>query len=164
MKKVFIYIILIFTILWLILFLFAYKRSLNENYQFSADTIWKIEQQRREHTYLFPFVAKFIHNKGFYFSYTVFENYLSYYSPSIFFCCNQPLVLELVILLMFYGGAFILLREVSKLVKAILFWILAYPIFLSLMLWPPSLVLALPIIIPASGILVYSLYKEIKFK
>lgn len=90
MKKVFIYIILIITILWLILFSYAYK-----NYQFSTDAIWKIEQQRREHAYLFPFVAKFIHNKGFYFSYAVFENYLSYYSPSTFFCCNQPLVLEL---------------------------------------------------------------------
>jgi len=159
MKKVFIYTILIFTILWLILFLFAFK-----NYQFSTDAIWKIEQQRREHTYLFPFVAKFIHNKGFYFSYMVFENYLSYYSPSTFFCCNQPLIAELVILIMFYGGAFILLKETSKLVKTILFWILAYPIFLSLTLWQPSFLLALPVIVPVSGILIYGLYKKIKFK
>lgn len=156
MKKVFIYITLIITVLWLVLFLFAFK-----NYQFSTDAIWKIEQQRREHVYLFPSVAKFIHNKGFYFSYAVFENYLSYYSPSIFFCCNQPLVLESVILLMFYGGIFILLREASKIVKIILFWTLAYPMFLSLMLQTPSLLLILPILVPAAGILIYSLYGSI---
>ena len=96
MKKASKYIILIIPILWLILFLFAYK-----NYQFGTDAIWKIEQQRREHTYIFPFVAKFIHNKGFYFSYKVFENYLSYYSPSSFLSFNQPLVLEIIILMIF---------------------------------------------------------------
>lgn len=159
MKKAFIYLILMTTILWLVLFLFAYKK-----YQFGTDAIWKVEQQRREHVYLFPFIAKFIHNKGFYFSYSVFENYLSYYSPSTFFCCNQPLILELITLLTFYGGVLILLKTSTTIELVMLSWILVYPIFLSPALLSPSLLLLLPLVIPTTGFFIYTLYRSLKFK
>ncbi|MCL4418371.1 MAG: hypothetical protein M1365_17085 [Actinobacteria bacterium] len=62
------------------LLLFSFKA-----FKFNSDAIWKIEEQRREHVYLFPTVAIFIHNKGSFFVYTVLENYLSYLLPVIFF-------------------------------------------------------------------------------
>jgi hypothetical protein len=144
MKKASKYIILIIPILLLILFLFAYK-----NYQFGTDAIWKIEQQRREHTYIFPFVAKFIHNKGFYFSYKVFEKFLSF---------TQPLLLEIIILMIFYEGFFVLLSKSSKLSHVVLSWILVYPLFPSLMLREPSFLLMLPIIFPVFLILMHSIF------
>lgn len=156
MKKISIS-ILILTLLWLILFLAALK-----NFQFSNDAIWKIEQQRREHAYIFPSLSKFIHNKGTYFGYSIFENYLSYYSPSSLFCCNQPLILELITLVMFYGGIFILLKISTKLAKIVLFWILFYPLFTALTLQPLKTSLLLPLIAASSGIFISTLYRKIK--
>lgn len=148
MKKFFILI----SILWLGLFLVSF-----ESYNFSADALWKIEQQRREHVYVFPFVGRFIHNKGSYFSYKVFENYLAYYSPSTFFCCNQPLLLEVLSLVIFNGGIFILLKTRSKLSQAVISWILIYPLFVSLTFNTPTFLLLLPQLVPLFGSLVYYL-------
>ncbi len=135
MKKIFILI----SILWLALFLFSYK-----NYQFSADAIWKIEQQRREHVYLLPFIARLLHNKASYFIYAVFENFLSYCSP----------------LIIFYLGVFYLLRDTSKIAKIVLFWMIVYPLFATLTLLPQTFLLLAPIIFPVSGILIYALCRK----
>lgn len=152
MKKIFS--ILIF-IIWFTLLFLTYK-----HYSFNTDIIWKIEQQRREHLILFPKIAKVIHNKGVFFSQLVFENYLSYFSPPAFFCCNQPLILELIMLILFYGGIFILFRSNSKEAKITLSWNLLYPLFIALSLKPPSIILLLPLLIPTSGFLVYNYYKH----
>lgn len=156
MKKISIS-ILILILIWLILFLAALQ-----NFQFSNDAIWKIEQQRREHAYIFPSLSKFIHNKGTYFGYSIFENYLSYYSPSSLFCCNQPLILEFITLIIFYGGIFILLKTNTKLAKIVLFWILVHPLFTALTPQQLTTSLLLLLIAAPSGIFIYTLYRKIK--
>lgn len=152
MKKLFIPVILISILLWLILFLYAFK-----NYRFNSDAIWKIEEQRREHVYTLPSMAKFIHNKGIYFTLAVFENYLYFLSPSVFFYCNLPLLLGVFACVIFYSGIFVMLKSSSKLAKMVLLWTLLYPAFIALLLLGPSPLLLLPLLIPASGFLIYHL-------
>ncbi len=147
--------IIVLIIILVLSSIFAFK-----NYKFNSGDIWKIEEQIREHVFLFPQTARLIHNKGFYLSDLIFENYLSYFSPSTFFCCSQFLILNLVTLIGFYGGFFVSLKVNSKPTKIILFWILVYPLFPSLILKQPSLLFMLPVIIPLSVIFLYSLFKN----
>lgn len=150
--------IIAFIVLVLSLILFS---STLKNFTFNPDIVWKIEEQRREHLYSLTLIAKYIHNKASYVSLSVLENYLSYYSPSTFFCCNQP-VIESLILIIFYSAFFILLRYNSAFIRVTLLWILIYPIFPSLMLYRTTFFSLLPLIIPASGVVIYASIRKMK--
>lgn len=151
-------IIVIIPVLSLILFSFTFK-----NFTFNTDAVWKIEEQRREHVYLLPFIAGFIHNKVSYAGLSVLENYLSYYSPSSFYCCNQPAI-GLSILIIFYAALFTLLKYNSAAARVTLLWTLIYPVFPSLMLYKTTFLLLLPLIIPVSGFAIYAFIKKTRSK
>ncbi|MCL5070962.1 MAG: hypothetical protein M1308_08715 [Actinobacteria bacterium] len=140
----------------LLLFLISLK-----SFSFNTDIIWKIEEQRREHVYSFSSSARLIHNKGSYAGSAVIDNYLSYYSPSVFFCCGRSLV-GFIILIFFYGALYILLKHSSLPARIALASFLIYPLFLALMFQKPSFILMLPLIILTSGVVIYSLYSKIK--
>lgn len=148
--------ILIFVLIFLLPIIFAYQ-----SYQFNVDDIWKIEEQRREHLIWLPFLGKVLHNKGSYFAIIILENYLSFYSPSIFYCCDNSPITGSILLVTFYFGTYLILKSNFKGVNLIVAWILIYPIFPSLMLLSTSYLLLAPLIIPTAF---YTFFLLVRYK
>lgn len=132
------------------------------NFNFSLDVIWKIEEQRREHIHSLSSVSTFLHNKVSYVAYLMLETYLSYLSPSAFFCCGSHFVITIVILILFYMGLFYALRSISQKMRFFLMWIIIYPIIPALILQKPSLLSVYLFAAPIVLVSVDNLLKKFK--